>query len=113
MIPNQLLSLTANHLWRSTLFAATAGLLTLTLRSNRAQTRYWVWLAASLKFLVPFSLLVGAGSHLGARHTEPSIVPGQLVFEQVSRPLVVPAQTNTTELVATQSPVNWIPTALF
>jgi uncharacterized protein (TIGR03435 family) len=54
----------ANHLWQSTLFAATAGLLTLLLRKNRAQTRYWLWLIASAKFLVPFSLLISLGSHL-------------------------------------------------
>lgn len=56
MIPSQLQSL-ANHLWQSTLFAAAAGLLTLSLRKNRAQTRYWLWLAASVKFLIPFSPL--------------------------------------------------------
>jgi uncharacterized protein (TIGR03435 family) len=64
MIPSQLQPL-ANHLWQSTLFAAVAGLLTLALRKNRAQTRYWLWLAASVKFLVPFSVLVEAGSHFG------------------------------------------------
>jgi hypothetical protein len=36
-----------NHLWQSTLFAITAGLLTLFLRSNQARTRCWLWLAAS------------------------------------------------------------------
>jgi bla regulator protein blaR1 len=51
-----------NHLWQSTLFAITAGLLTLALRRNRAQVRYGLWLAASLKFLVPFSVLVAMGS---------------------------------------------------
>ncbi len=45
-----------NHLWQSTLFAVAAGLLTLALRKNHARARYWLWLAASLKFLVPFSL---------------------------------------------------------
>jgi bla regulator protein blaR1 len=53
-----------NHLWQSTLFALAAGLSTLILRNNRASDRYWLWLAASLKFLLPFSLLAGLGSHL-------------------------------------------------
>lgn len=53
-----------NHLWQSTLFSVIAGLLTLTLRKNRARTRYGLWLAASVKFLIPFSFLVGLGSHL-------------------------------------------------
>src|SRR5689334_5959054 len=54
----------ANHLWQSTLFAAVAGLLTLALRKNQARARYWLWLAASLKFLVPFALLVSLGHYL-------------------------------------------------
>jgi bla regulator protein BlaR1 len=53
-----------NHLWQSTLFAVVAGLLTLLLRNNHARTRYWLWLTASLKFLVPFSLLASLGSHI-------------------------------------------------
>jgi len=53
-----------DHLWQSTLFAVAAGLLTLVLQKNHAGARYWLWLAASLKFLVPFSLLVGLGNHL-------------------------------------------------
>jgi hypothetical protein len=46
------LSPLANHLWQSTLCAAAAWLLALTLRKNRAAVRYWLWLAASVKFLV-------------------------------------------------------------
>jgi uncharacterized protein (TIGR03435 family) len=52
----------ANHLWQSTLFAAAAGLLALASRKNPARVRHWIWVAASLKFLVPFSLLVLVGS---------------------------------------------------
>jgi bla regulator protein BlaR1 len=54
----------ANHLWQSTLFAAIAGFLTLLLRKNHARMRYALWLVASIKFLIPFSLLVLLGSHL-------------------------------------------------
>jgi beta-lactamase regulating signal transducer with metallopeptidase domain len=61
-----------NHLWQSTLLALLAGLLTLVLRGNRAQTRYWVWMAASIKFVVPFSLLVMMGGQLSWR-TAPGI----------------------------------------
>jgi bla regulator protein BlaR1 len=50
MIPSPLQPV-ANHLWQSTLFAAAAGLLTLAFRKNPAQTRYRLWLAASVKFL--------------------------------------------------------------
>src|SRR6267154_1732171 len=48
-----------NHLWQSTLFAVTVGLLTLILRKNQARARYWLWLAASVKFLIPLSVLAG------------------------------------------------------
>lgn len=59
------LSPIANHIWQSTLFAGAAGLLALALRKNSAAVRYWVWLAASLKFFVPFSLLVSIGRYFG------------------------------------------------
>jgi bla regulator protein blaR1 len=54
-----------DHLWQSTLFAIAAGLLTLVLRNNHARVRYSVWLVASVKFLIPFSLLVAAGERVG------------------------------------------------
>ena len=45
----------ADHLWQSSVFAGAAGLLTLTLRKNRARLRHWLWLVASCKFLIPLS----------------------------------------------------------
>jgi bla regulator protein BlaR1 len=54
----------ANHLWQSTLFAAVAGFLTLFLRNNSARVRWSVWLAASLKFLIPFAILTDVGSRI-------------------------------------------------
>jgi hypothetical protein len=54
----------ANHLWQSTAFAVVAWLLTLALRNNQARVRYAIWLAASIKFLVPFTVLVSAGNLL-------------------------------------------------
>ena len=60
-------SLLADHVWQSTIIAGAAWLLTIALRRNRASARHAVWLSASLKFLVPFALLVSAGSHLGWR----------------------------------------------
>jgi len=88
MMPIDLLPI-ANHLWQSTLFAGVAGLLTLLLRNNRAHARYCLWLAASAKFLIPFSLLVLAGGQLGphaALSKVPSAVP--IVIEQVNEPFV-------------------------
>ncbi len=65
MIPPDLSSALLNHLWQSTLFGGIAALLVLALRKNHAALRYRIWLIASVKFLVPFSLLVTIGSHLG------------------------------------------------
>ena len=62
MIPIQLQPL-VDHIWQSTLFAVVAGAITLALRNNRAQVRYWLWFSASVKFLVPFSLLAAAGTY--------------------------------------------------
>jgi bla regulator protein blaR1 len=71
----------ANHLWQSTLFAAAAGLVVLALRRNGAHIRHAVWLAASLKFLLPFSLLIGAGA-LAAR--PPARVTGSVLTAPAS-----------------------------
>ena len=63
MIPGYMLAF-ANHLWQSTLFAGVAGLLALALRKNHARVRHGVWLAASCKFLIPFSVLVALGGQI-------------------------------------------------
>ena len=51
-----------DHLWQSTLFAIGVGLLTVAFRRNRARVRFALWFAASLKFLVPFSVMVWVGT---------------------------------------------------
>jgi bla regulator protein BlaR1 len=56
-----------NHLWQSTAFAAAAALLAWALRGHQARVRFWIWMAASLKFLLPFGALIAAGEWLGAR----------------------------------------------
>jgi len=53
----------AAHLLESTICAGVAVVLALVLRRGPAATRYALWLAASLKFLVPFSLLGLAGAY--------------------------------------------------
>jgi TonB family protein len=59
-----MLTFLVNHLWQSTLFAVAAALLIPLVRNNGAHVRYWVWWAASVKFLVPFSLLTTLGDLL-------------------------------------------------
>ncbi|WP_052201013.1 M56 family metallopeptidase [Terriglobus sp. TAA 43] len=57
-----LLPAIGNHLWQSTAFACAVWLITLTLRHNAARLRYGLWIAASLKFLLPLSLLLNFGA---------------------------------------------------
>lgn len=66
-----------DHIWQSTLFAVAIGLLTLAFRRNRARVRYALWFSASLKFLLPFSAMVWAGSAIGST-IGPLIGPGAL-----------------------------------
>jgi len=79
----------ANHLWQSTLFACAMGLLTLTLRRNRAAVRHGLWLAASVKFLLPFSLLVGLGTQLEWRKAPVVRQPRLDVLQQIGEPLAI------------------------
>jgi bla regulator protein blaR1 len=76
-----------NHLWQSTVFAFAVAVLTLILRNNRARDRYWLWLIASLKFLIPFSPLVAIGTYLARwRGPDTSSADFSLVVEQISQP---------------------------
>lgn len=86
-----------NHLWQSSCFALLAGLLAFALRKNSPKVRYWVWLSASLKFLVPFALLVSVGSVVPRPSRQAASVPAPFSrapwfksrnhFRQLSRPL--------------------------
>ena len=77
----------ANHLWQSTAFAAAIWLATLLLRRNQARIRYALWLAASLKFLIPFSLLIAIGTHLARpTHPTPSQTTTYLAIDEMSQP---------------------------
>lgn len=59
-----LLAIVANHLWQSTLFALGIAAFVVLLQKNSARARYWLWLAASLKFLVPFAALAAIGTQI-------------------------------------------------
>ena len=64
-----------DHLWQSTLFAACVAALALLVRRQAARLRFALWLAASLKFLLPFSALVLLGRWL----LPPVLVPGPVL----------------------------------
>ncbi len=76
----------ANHLWQSTLFAGVVWLLTFLLKKNRAQARYALWLVASVKFLIPFSLLVSLGSYVSWLKGASAQIAVSVVLLRVSGP---------------------------
>jgi bla regulator protein BlaR1 len=104
MIPETLSPL-INHLWQSTLFAGIAWLLVKTLRRNAASIRYGIWMLASMKFLLPFSLLVDAGTHLhwpAASLNRPAEI--SLMVEQIAQPFpLVAASSNSATPVIPRS----------
>ena len=94
-----MITLIANHLWQSTLFAAACGGATLALRKNRAQVRRGLWIAASVKFLIPFAAIVAIGRELGWRLL-PAVSERQLTIMlgfvgQPFTPTVLPAFART------------------
>jgi bla regulator protein BlaR1 len=97
----------ANHLWQSTLFALLAAVSTLALRKNQARIRYQLWLAASLKFLVPFSLLVNLGSHLARSHSSADSQPVfYFVLQTMSQPF---HETADSQGLLAASLLRWLP----
>jgi bla regulator protein BlaR1 len=69
----------AVHLWQSTLVLLAAGLLARAFRNNAAAIRYWIWFAASAKFLVPLAFLQWLGDGLGRSLAEPLPVDPALI----------------------------------
>jgi len=102
-----------NHLWQSTVFAAAAGLLTLLLRKNHARARYWLWLAASVKFLIPFSLLINLGNLLSwSRGSATVKAPLYLAIEEASQPFLqsaTPAISPSSSAIVSPSPLHLLP----
>lgn len=107
-----------NHLWQSTLFAVAAGLLTLILRKNHARARYWLWLAASVKFLVPFSILVDLGSRLAWSRAFAGTQAGlSFAVEEISQPfrqstIIVPAASQSASFTVSASLFHLLPAIL-
>jgi beta-lactamase regulating signal transducer with metallopeptidase domain len=76
-----------NHLWQSTLLVIVIWLATLALRKNAARVRCWLWTAASVKFLVPLSILVSLGERFQWRDAPPAVPPAvSFVMQDVLAP---------------------------
>jgi uncharacterized protein (TIGR03435 family) len=94
-----------NHLWQSTLFVGIVALLALLLRKNQARIRYWLWMAASAKFLIPFSLLVSLGSYLPwPSHAAAPQATAYAAIEAMSQPFVEVTALNTPTAIPVAQP---------
>ena len=79
------MSALADHLWQSTWFGCAAWLLAFLVRKDSARVRYWVWSAASVKFLVPFAWLSWIGNQFILElHDRPAFLP---VMRQIAAPI--------------------------
>jgi beta-lactamase regulating signal transducer with metallopeptidase domain len=89
---------------QSTAFALAAGLLNLLLRNNHARTRYWIWLTASLKFLIPFSIFVELGHRL-TWSSAPVIAQPRLAIsiDTISQPFIIATSAPVVSTPATPS----------
>jgi uncharacterized protein (TIGR03435 family) len=83
-----------------------AGLLTVALRKNRAQVRFWLWFSASFKFFVPFSLLMNLGSHLRWEHVAEKISARPLPFTAIQ--IVQPFPDTAPFITAARSDTGWL-----
>jgi beta-lactamase regulating signal transducer with metallopeptidase domain len=76
-----------DHLWQSTLVVLAAGLLAMAFRRARASVRFGLWLAASLKFLVPFAALGAVGRLLAPAARPPAgVAPEAALIEHATQP---------------------------
>jgi uncharacterized protein (TIGR03435 family) len=84
------------------------------MKRNRASIRHWLWTAASLKFLIPFALLMNIGSQFQWGRTSPMSQPAAVsVMKTIKGPLVpvVPTPARVTPKAARQT--NTMPLVVF
>ena len=105
-----------NHLWQSTLVGLIAWLACSTmLRSNSAHLRFSVWMVASLKFLVPVTVLVSLGRRLAMPITAPLIISpsqSQGVFDAISPGAAVISPAPFVSIAPPQAFIPWSRAAL-
>ena len=105
-----------NHLWQSTLFVIAAALVAAALRRNGAHVRHWVWLIASLKFLLPLSVLMSIGSLLPPIAPEMPVTDATTVsdlsitVDRIAQPFTSNEFTET--VTTSQAEASWIAPAI-
>jgi hypothetical protein len=112
---NPFISAIVTHLWQSTLFAVVVWLTVLALRANHARLRYWLWTAASLKFLVPFSWLVGLGAQVRWRTAAEVAQPAAtfVIDEVLTPPVLAVAAVPSTGAWSASPLLPWVMAALW
>jgi bla regulator protein blaR1 len=98
-----------NHLWQSTLFAAAVALACFALRRNSPRLRYWLWLAASLKFLLPFAAIVAVGARVQFPPDTPSLhaVTVQRISTYFAPVSVFPAAAPRGQVSSVRATLRW------
>jgi uncharacterized protein (TIGR03435 family) len=95
----------ANHLWQSTLVVGVVALLALVVRRNGAQVRYWAWMAASVKFLIPFAAISAIGRGLGSHLRTTTVAPEvPFIINAISEPFS--PRHIAVSIATTQSPLS-------
>ena len=100
-----------NHLWQSTLFALVIGLLSLALRKKEARPRYWLWCAASVKFLLPVAALERIGGLLPLASVAPAS-PASIALTHIAEPFTRRAVA-AIGTATVGGALEWLPTALW
>jgi beta-lactamase regulating signal transducer with metallopeptidase domain len=90
-----------DHLWQSTLFAGAVALLMPLFRRQAAALRFWLWFAASMKFLFPFAFLVMLGRRILSTMTPAAAEPVLAMIRPAAAPFAAIAAP-----LAAQAPVH-------
>jgi uncharacterized protein (TIGR03435 family) len=96
------------------MFAVAVALVALAFRKNRAEVRYWLWLSASLKFLVPFSFLIGIGMRIWDALPAGKIATHVVVpsISQTAVEIIQPFPETFAQVSSANHATNWIPIAI-
>ena len=97
------MALLLDHLWQSSIFAGGAGLVTLALHRNSAHVRFWLWFAASVKFLVPFAALTALSTYFLAAVVPPLSAPTVMEMQPWAQPFTAPTPVLATPGLSTVS----------
>jgi uncharacterized protein (TIGR03435 family) len=100
-----MIAFVAAHLWQSTLVVVCVALLAPVFRRNRARVRYALWLAASLKFLVPFAILIALGGRVAWRALPASEPRMTMVVDFFNGPFAAPQTERDASRPATPTPL--------